>query len=107
MTTERRAFARLACVLMLVCLLQPVSLTGRQNRAGAPAPTYDVILRHGTVLDGTGVPRYQADVGIIGRTIAAVGDLSTAHARLDLDVTGLFVAPGFINIHSHASPDAV
>ncbi len=68
---------------------------------------YDVIIRHGTVVDGTGVPRYRADVAIAGGSIARVGDLAEARAEVDIDATGLFVAPGFINIHSHAMPDGL
>jgi N-acyl-D-amino-acid deacylase len=68
---------------------------------------YDVIFRHGTVIDGTGAPRYRADVAIVGGSIARVGDLAKARAEVDIDATGLFVAPGFINIHSHATPDGL
>src|SRR5205814_7388874 len=66
-----------------------------------------IILRHGTVVDGTGLPRYGADVGISGAHIAKVGDLSADRAATEIDATGLFVAPGFINIHSHASVSAL
>ena len=72
-----------------------------------PTTRLDLILRHGTVVDGTGLPRYRADVGIVGGHIVKVGDLSAEHSAADLDVTGLFVAPGFINIHSHASVNAL
>jgi N-acyl-D-aspartate/D-glutamate deacylase len=65
--------------------------------------TYDVILRGGMVIDGTGRPAYAADVATRGSTIAAVGDLSRAEAVEIVDVSGLIVAPGFINLHSHAS----
>jgi N-acyl-D-aspartate/D-glutamate deacylase len=75
--------------------------------AQAPAARYDVIVRHGTVLDGTGAPRYRADVAIAGGSIARVGDLAGARAEVEIDATGLFVAPGFINIHSHATPDGL
>jgi N-acyl-D-amino-acid deacylase len=68
---------------------------------------YDVIVRHGTVVDGTGAPRYRADVAIAGGSIARVGDLANARAEVDIDATGLFVAPGFINVHSHATPDGL
>jgi N-acyl-D-amino-acid deacylase len=68
---------------------------------------YDVIFRHGTVVDGTGAPRYRADVAIAGGSIARVGDLAKTHAQVDIDATGLFVAPGFINIHSHATRDGL
>ena len=65
---------------------------------------YDVALRGGQVVDGTGAPIHRADVGIRDGRIAAVGDLSSAVAVQDLDVTGLYVAPGFIDSHSHAGP---
>jgi len=65
--------------------------------------TYDVIIANGRVLDGTGNPWYQADVGIRGDRIAAVGDLSTSVAEVVVDADGLYVAPGFIDVHSHAA----
>src|SRR5437870_2616981 len=73
----------------------------------AQSDAYDLIIRHVTVVDGTGLPRYRADVGVVNGFIARVGDLSSASATTEIDATNLFVAPGFINIHSHASPDAV
>jgi N-acyl-D-aspartate/D-glutamate deacylase len=72
-----------------------------------PAARFDIILRHGTVIDGTGLPRYRADVGVAGGHVAKVGDLSGERGATDIDVTGLFVAPGFINIHSHAAASAL
>jgi N-acyl-D-aspartate/D-glutamate deacylase len=72
-----------------------------------PSPTYDIILRHGTILDGSGLPRFDGDIGVRGGFIVAIGDLSAAKANIDVDVRGLFVAPGFINIHAHPSPDAL
>ena len=65
-------------------------------------PDYDTILRNGTVYDGSGNPPYQADVGIKADTIAFIGDLSEASAETNLDVEGLAVAPGFINMLSWA-----
>ena len=67
-----------------------------------PAP-FDLIVRGGSVLDGTGRPAYRADVGVAGARIAKVGDLSRDTAATVIDASGLVVAPGFINIHSHAS----
>lgn len=76
--------------------------------ATAPqAAEYDVILRNGTVIDGTGHPRYRADVATRNGRIVRVGDLAEARAVVDLDVTGLYVTPGFINLHSHAVPAAL
>jgi N-acyl-D-aspartate/D-glutamate deacylase len=68
---------------------------------------YDVIVRHGTVIDGTGVARYAADVAIANGFIVRVADLEDERAAIDIDARGLDVAPGFINIHSHATPDAL
>lgn len=65
-------------------------------------PEFDVILRGGTLLDGGGSPGMVADVALSGDRIAAMGDLSAAGAREVLKVTGLHVAPGFIDAHSHA-----
>jgi N-acyl-D-amino-acid deacylase len=64
--------------------------------------TYDLILRGGTVYDGSGAEPRQADVAIEKATIAAIGDLSRARASEDIDVRGLAVAPGFINMMSQA-----
>ena len=71
---------------------------------------YDLIIRHGTVIDGSGTcpgcisPTWRFDHG---SSIARVGDLAGARANVEIDATGLFVTPGFINIHSHATPDGL
>jgi N-acyl-D-amino-acid deacylase len=71
------------------------------------APEYDVILRHGTVYDGTGTAPVVTDVAIAGDTIAAIGDLSDASARMEIDARGLAVAPGFINMLSWATASLI
>ena len=63
---------------------------------------YDVIIRGGRVLDGSGTPWFRADVGLRGDRIAAVGDLADARATTVIDAGGFYVAPGFIDAHSHA-----
>ncbi len=68
----------------------------------ASAQSFDIVLRHGMVYDGSGTQARIADVGIRADTIAFVGDLSRAPARRDVDCTGLAVAPGFINMLSWA-----
>ena len=77
------------------------------GHAQASPPTFDIVVRHGTVIDGSGTPRYDADIGIRNGFIAAIGDLAGASAATEIEAKGLFVTPGFINIHSHASPDAL
>jgi len=63
---------------------------------------FDLVLRGGRVLDGTGGPSSTTDVGIRGDRIAALGDLQGARALRTLNVEGLCVAPGFIDMHSHS-----
>ena len=62
----------------------------------------DLLIKNGTVIDGTGSPRYQADVAIDGGRIAAIGRLGEAEAARTIDAMGLVVAPGFIDMHSHS-----
>ena len=66
------------------------------------APTFDLVVRGASILDGTGSPAFPADVGIVGDAIAAVGDIGSDQARRVIDATGLQLAPGFIDIHSHS-----
>jgi N-acyl-D-amino-acid deacylase len=84
-----------------------VATTALAVLLSAQAPSYDVIVHHGTIIDGSGLPRYRADVAIADGSIARIGDLSGSHAAVDLDAEGLIVAPGFINIHSHATPEGL
>lgn len=63
---------------------------------------FDLILRNGTIIDGTGAPARPAGVGVTGDRIAALGDLAGREAREVLDVSGHFVTPGFIDLHAHS-----
>ena len=83
-----------ALTLLFVCIPAFLSAQG----------TYDVVIRNGRILDGTGNPWFLGDVAIQGERVAAVGDLSGATGLREVDATGLFVAPGFIDSHSHAGP---
>lgn len=66
---------------------------------------FDVVILGGTIVDGSGSPGYQADIGINGETITAIGDLFSADAEREIDAVGLTVSPGFIDTHAHS--DAV
>jgi N-acyl-D-amino-acid deacylase len=66
---------------------------------------YDVIIRNGRVLDGTGNPHIYADVGIRGDVIARIGDLRTARARREVDARGKYVTPGWFALHEHIEAD--
>ena len=68
---------------------------------------YDLILRDGTVYDGSGAVPVVADVAITADRIAAVGDLDEVRGRRELDVSGLAVAPGFINMLSWATESLI
>src|SRR3954469_1459765 len=88
--TIRVAIRVLAAVMGLAAALAP---------GGAPAAErYDLVLRGGRVIDGTGAPWFAGDVAIKGGRVAAVGRLGAVEADRTIDVAGLFVAPGFIDM---------
>jgi len=72
------------------------------SASGCAEEPYDLLLLGGTIVDGTGGEPYVADVGIRGERIAAVGSLTGARADRVIDVVGMHVAPGFIDVHSHS-----
>ena len=79
---------------MLLCLL-PLG-------ADPVAEPYDLIIRHGRIVDGTGNPWFHGDVAVRGDRIVAVGRVPAAPAKREIDAKGLIVAPGFIDMHSHS-----
>ena len=68
----------------------------------APQSSFELVIDNGIVIDGSGAPGEQLDVGVSGARIAAVGDLADSGAQRRIDATGLVVAPGFIDIHNHS-----
>jgi len=78
-----------------------------KGETGNGSGAYDVILKHGWVVDGSGNPRYRGDVALRGDRIAAVGFLAGAQARETLDVAGLVVSPGFIDMMGQSEINAL
>ena len=75
--------------------------------AGCGGPTYDVLIKGGTVYDGSGQPGIVADVAVQGDSIVAVGNLGRARGTTEVDATGLAVTPGFINMLSWATESLI
>src|SRR5687768_8824297 len=65
-----------------------------------PMADHDLVIRGGTVIDGTGAKGRIADVAVKNGRIAAIGDIGPSAAR-EIDATGLTVAPGFVDLHTH------
>jgi N-acyl-D-amino-acid deacylase len=63
--------------------------------------SYDLIIRGGTIVDGSGLPGYRGDVGMVGGMIAKIGDLKGERASETIDAEGHVVAPGFVDGHTH------
>jgi N-acyl-D-amino-acid deacylase len=102
MRVSRRAVQR---ALLLAVVLSPGACSSsceyscsRPDEQAAPAATYDLVIANGRVVDGTGAPWFEADIGIVGDRIRSVGDLGEARARARIDAAGMVVAPGFIDL---------
>ena len=83
----------LSCFITLLVLLLPTS---------AASQDYDLIILNGRVIDGSGNPWYQADIGVREDRIIRIGNLSDVEAKRYIDARGLVVSPGFIDPHTHA-----
>ena len=79
------------------------AMLGLLATSNAQQPDYDVLVTNGRVLDGSGNPWFTADIATSGDRIVAVGRLDGAKALRVIDAAGLVVAPGFIDVHSHAA----
>ncbi len=100
----RRAFIR--SVLAASPVLALVACAPHRRGEGEVVP-FDVVIRHGTVYDGSGGAPRTADVAIDGDKIVAIGDLALAHGKREIDATGLAVAPGFINMLSWSTESLI
>ena len=89
-------------VAMIVAALAVSAGVGAGVRA-QPDTQYNLIIRGGEVLDGTGAPAVTTDIAVRGNRIVAVGSLPQARARTVIDAKGRYVAPGLIDVHSHAA----
>lgn len=91
----------ISAVTVAAALFILILADGKSVRAQSPAvrhPEYDVIIRNGHIIDGTGSPWYSGDIAIRDGRIAAIGDLSHSQATRTIDAAGRVVAPGFIDM---------
>jgi N-acyl-D-amino-acid deacylase len=93
--------------LITLLLILSLSATVFAQRRGPETASFDIIIKGGTVYDGSGRPPRRADVGIKGDRIAAVGNLSRASSPAIIDARGHAVAPGFINMLSHSESSLI
>jgi N-acyl-D-amino-acid deacylase len=87
----------------LICLFLAVLLATGCN----PDKEYDIVIKNGTIYDGSGGIPYKGDLAINSDTIAALGDLKGAHGKRVIDATNMAVAPGFINMLSWADKSLI
>lgn len=80
-------------ICLLVCLCFSINCV--------QAPQYDLVITGGTLFDGSGSPGYKADIAIQGGVIAAVGQIATSQGKRAINAQNLYVAPGFIDMHTH------
>jgi N-acyl-D-amino-acid deacylase len=93
--------------LITLLLVLTVSATVFAQRRRPETASFDIIIKGGTVYDGSGRPPRRADVGIKGDRIAAVGNLSRASSLTIIDAKAQAVAPGFINMLSHSESSLI
>ena len=85
-------FSRIFAVLLAVGLCMAMSSSKTQQ------PQFDVLIKNGRIVDGSGRPGYNADIAIKGQRIARIGNLPNATASKTIDASGMVVSPGFIDM---------
>ena len=94
-------------LLRLLCLAATLALFISCNSPQSGSPDFDVLIRNGTIYDGSGNAPRQGSIAMIGDRIVAIGELKDARARSTIDATGMAVSPGFINMLSWAVDDLI
>src|SRR5438128_4351319 len=98
---------RTLCAEIILMSTIASALIGQQPSPFGSAAEFDVIIRAGTVYDGTGDEPQHVDVAIRGDRIVGIGDFAAAHAKTIVDANGLAVAPGFINMLSWSTESLI
>lgn len=79
-----------------------LNLTQLKDRWRIIWMAYNIVIKGAWVIDGTGAPKFKADIGILGERIDKIGEISESQGDIVIDAKGLVVCPGFIDIHSHS-----
>jgi N-acyl-D-amino-acid deacylase len=97
------------CSILSVALLSTVMVPVARTQDLSPSSSqkFDVVIKNGTVYDGSGGEGHTADIALRGDRIAGVGDFKNAQAGLTIDAKGLAVAPGFINMLSWSTESLI